>query len=98
MIRETEIINCLSAKFNYIVVYAVFYSLDCALAPLNLVDDGFFAFEGFIDGEEVTHFVKYMSGQLGNILVFVIIRVVERDRDYLLIELAASFIIITPIG
>ena len=30
-----------------------------------------------------------MSGQLGNILVFVIIRVVERDRDYLLIELAA---------
>ena len=28
------------------------FILDCALAPLNLVDDGFFAFEGFIDGKK----------------------------------------------
>ena len=59
------------------------------VAALDLVHDGLLDLQGLVDGEEVAHLLEGVAGQLGDVVVHVVVGVVLADGDYLLVHLAA---------
>ena len=70
--------------FNIVFDCLVNY-LKRGFAVAHLVYCCFFVFKIFIHSKEMSHFIKNMLWKLANIFIHVIIRVAERNSDYLFV-------------
>lgn len=89
MVVVSYLVLRLFAKALDIVVKAGIDNVDCLLTALNLVNDRFFAFEGFVNREEMAHFIKYVLGKLRNIVAVGVAGVIGTDGDYFFVVFAA---------
>lgn len=71
-----------------IQVDALLYDTDGALSAHDLFYRGLFVLEHFIDLKKVHHFVENVTGELRNVLIYVVGRFAERDGDDLFVLLA----------
>ncbi len=76
------------AEFLYVVINRCLNDTQRGFRAGRLIDRGLFSFQLLIDGEEMAHLLENMLGKLINVLIHIIHRVVERDRDDLFIVFA----------
>ena len=83
--------SCLPASYKLVnvIVQTFFNDSDGFFAVALLVYIGGFIFQCLINGEEMLHFFNHMGGQLGDVMVAVVIGVIERNGDNLFILFAA---------
>lgn len=92
--------SCLPAPYEFVdvIVQTFFNDPDGFFTVALLVYIGGFIFQCLINGEEMLHFFNYMGGQLGDVVVAVVIGVIERNGNNLFILLPPSSMEMTPMG
>ena len=75
--------------FFVIGIYALADNLDCLILVADFLYRCHLMFEHFIDLEEMHHLLEYVLGQFVNVVIVLVVRVVQRNGNYLFVKLAA---------